>query len=971
MRNRSHESGVSTRKAAPLAFLGTIALLATVAPLNAAVAAPSTGGETYYAAPHGQQAGACEETHPCSIERVQELARQGAVEGEGDVTVILADGTYRITEPLEFGPEDGGTDGHTVQWSAAPEAHPVITGATEISGWSEHDDGIFVADTEPGLDSRQLYVNGTMAPRASMLVDSSDLTVTPTGMTIENPDLASLSDLPNQGRIELQALGDFTNRYSPVESIDGTTVTMAQPAWDNNTWGWDTFQHTLLAPPTWYLENSLAFIDEVGEWYLDSHAGELYYKPAPGVDPNDLDVELPMLEVLVSIGGTYDDPVTGLGFEGIEFTGTSWLGPSTDGYANQQNGTFIKDEYDYRPEDAFTECSRGCEMFERARHSSWYQVPGAVQISAAQDITLTNNRFTNLGQSALGIGNDANATLTDVGLGAQGIDVVGNTFNEVAGHGIAIGGVRSDAHHPSDPRMTNKDILIESNTVNRAAVDYKDHSGILSTYVTNVQIVNNEVANVPYNGIDTGFGWGSNDPGGSDEYLRRGYYDWHPVQTTPTTLTDNVVARNLVHHTKSRFADGGTLYNLSASPDTVVEENYLFNNSGVGLYLDEGTRYTTYQRNVLQGSSPWIFTNAYDDGNNTSDNLIQNNWFNSGGAQIPNAEERNNQLIDNESISGTDWPAQAREVMCAAGVAPEYRTTLNANLFGLSECPRDAPLSEDFEGVSVMDDGYFGQHENNFGLTGAGADMWGGGGQRDDEYGAIYRTEAVADGEAVSVRVDSLSDAHPWAKSGVAVRNDMAAAGSSAGYAIASVTPDNGVAFQWDSDGDGYLDRAAEAPVDTFRAVWVKLERAGEEVSAYYSYDGENYVQIGEAVSLPEADRALDAGVFATSHDVDVAAINVFSELSLAEPIDMAEQLVASVDRYVESGDIAGPIARQLGNTLDQLVRHLEADRSTPANSAINRVIRHVENPKRPDTLTEPARDDLLWQAERLLEAIS
>lgn len=971
MMNRAQESDGSARRAAPLAFVGTIALLAAVAPLDTAAATPSTGGQTYYAAPEGQQVGVCEKAQPCSIERVQELAREGILEGEGDVTVILADGTYRITEPLEFRSEDGGSNGHTVRWTAAPEAHPVISGATEISGWSEHANGIFVADTERGLDSRQLYVNGIIAPRASMPVDSSDLTITPTGMTIENPDLAFLSDLQNQSRIELQALGDFTNRYSPVKSIDGTTVTMTQPAWDNNTWGWDTFQYTLLAPPTWYLENSLAFIDEVGEWYLDSEAGELYYKPAPGVDPNDLDVELPTVEVLISIGGTYDDPVTDLHFDGIEFTGTSWLGPSTDGYANQQNGTFIKDEYDYRPEDAFTECSRGCEMFERARHSSWYQVPGAVQISAAQNITLTNNRFTNLGQSALGIGNDDNATVTGVGLGAQGIDVVGNTFNEVGGHGIAIGGVRPDAHHPSDPQMTNKDILVENNTVNRAAVDYKDHSGILSTYATNVRIVNNEVANVPYDGIDTGFGWGANDPGGSDEYLRRGYYDWHPVQTTPTTLRDNVVASNLVHNTKSRFADGGTLYNLSASPDTVVEENYLFNNSGVGLYLDEGTRYTTYQRNVLQGSNPWIFTNAYDDGNNTNDNLIQNNWYNSGGAQIPNAEERNNELIDNVSVPGTDWSAQAREVMCAAGVAPEYRTTLNANLFGLPECPREAALSEDFEGVSVLDDGYFGQNGNAFGLSGAGADMWGGGGQQDDEYGAIYRTEAVANGEAVSVRVDSLNDTHPWAKSGVVVRNDLAEPGSSAGYAIATVTSDNGVAFQWDSDGDGYLDGSTQASVDTFRAVWIKLERAGEEVSAYYSYDSENYVQIGEAVLLPNADRALDAGIIATSHDVDFAAVNVFSELSLTEPIDMAEQLVESVDGYVEAGDIAGPIAHQLGNTVDQLVRHLEDDRSAAAYSAVERMIRYLDNPKRPDTLTEPARDDLLWQASRLLEAIS
>ncbi|MDH2414397.1 hypothetical protein [Nocardioides sp. CER19] len=79
------------------------------------------------------------------------------------------------------------------------------------------------------------------------------------------------------------------------------------------------------------------------------------------------------------------------------------------------------------------------------------------------------------------------------------------------GHGIAVGGVLPDAHHPSDPRMTNEHILISDNTIDRVGVDYKDNSGILSTYVTDARILHNEVSNVPYDGIDTGYGWGIND----------------------------------------------------------------------------------------------------------------------------------------------------------------------------------------------------------------------------------------------------------------------------------------------------------------------------------------------------------------------------------------------------------------------------------------------------------------------------
>ncbi|MEV5176896.1 right-handed parallel beta-helix repeat-containing protein [Streptomyces flaveolus] len=797
------------------------------------------------------------------------------------MSVQLADGTYRLSEPLRFGPGDGGGN-HTIHWTAASDAHPVITGAKKVTGWSKSEagPGIWEADTPRGLDTRQLYVNGVIAPRAAIRLANTDVTPTATGLTIKNPALNYLATLPDQERIEFESLGDFTNRYSPVQSISGSEITMAQPAWDNNTWGWDTVQNSFLAGPSWYLDNSLKFLTQAGQWYVDPGAGKLYYKPADGVDPNRLDIELPRLETLISIGGTYDRPVTGLAFDGIQFSGTSWLGPSTDGYADQQNGLFIKGAYKYRPADAFTSCSRGCEMFERAR-TSWYQEPAAVQVSAASRISFTGNTFTNLGQSALGIGNDANATRTGVGLGASDIDVVGNRFTENSGHGIAVGGVLPDAHHPGDPRMTNRDILIADNTINRVAVDYKDNSGILSTYVTDARILHNEVSNVPYDGIDTGYGWGINDAGGSNDYVDRGYYKWNTLYTTPTTLKNNRIEGNLVHNTKARFADGGSVYNLSASPGTVVAKNYLFNISGVGLYLDEGSRSMTYENNVVQGGS-FLFTNAYSLRNNTSDNVIQNNWYNSGGASTPNAEAHNNKLINNVKVSGDNWPAGAREVICQAGVAPQFRTSLNANRFGFSGCEVDAPVAAGFAtaGGSAVSP-YFGQSKGGFGIAAAGADVWGAGGQRDDQFGSVYRAGALGAGSSVSTRVVSVNDANPWAKSGVMVRNDMTKAGGSAGYAVVAVTARNGVVFQWDTDGDGYLDADARAAVDVFRPVWVKLTRSGTSFGASYSYDGANFVAIGQPVTLTSAAAKQDAGIFSTSHDVSQSAINQFDAVAV------------------------------------------------------------------------------------------
>ncbi|TQJ12198.1 right-handed parallel beta-helix repeat-containing protein [Kribbella jejuensis] len=866
-RNRSARRGPAV-----LALLGAGAVIASVLTAASAQAAPAT---VYYVAPDGKDTGHCSQAMPCTPERAQKIVRPAAK--YGDVTVQLADGTYRLSAPLRFGADDDGGD-HTVRWAAAPGAHPVITGASKVGGWSRSDvgRGIWEADTPSGLDTRQLYVNGLIAPRASIRLANADVTPTATGLTINNSALSYLATLPDQGRIEFESLGDFTNRYSPVQSISPTAITMAQPAWDNNTWGWDTVQRSFLAGPSWYLDNSLSFLTQAGQWYIDPSAGKLYYKPADGVDPNQLDVELPRLQSLISIGGTYDQPVTGLAFEGIQFSGTSWLGPSTDGYADQQNGLFIKGAYDYRPADAFTSCSRGCEMFERAR-TSWYQEPAAVQVSAASRISFTGNTFTDLGQSALGIGNDANATVTGIGLGASDIDVVGNRFVENSGHGVAVGGVLPDAHHPSDPRMTNQDILIENNTINRVGVDYKDNSGILSTYVTGARILHNEVSNVPYDGIDTGYGWGINDAGGSNDYVDRGYYNWNTKYTTPTTLKDTQVEGNLVHNTKARFADGGSVYNLSANPGAVVSSNYLFNISGVGLYLDEGSRSMTYENNVVQGGS-FVFTNAGSLRNNTSDNVIQNNWYNSGGISAPNAAAHNNKLINNVKVSGANWPAGARDVICSAGVAPQYRTSLNANQFGFTGCSADAPVTG-FATTSNVSS-YFGQAGDAFGIAAAGADVWGAGGQHDDQFGAIYKAGSFTSQSSVSTRVVSINDANVWAKSGVMVRNDLTKPGSSAGYAVVAATARNGVTFEWDSNGDGYLDTDARATVDSYRPVWVKLTRSGTSFSASYSYDGQNYVPIGAPVTLPSAAAQQDAGIFSTSHDTTQSAINQFDNVA-------------------------------------------------------------------------------------------
>jgi hypothetical protein len=102
----------------------------------------------------------------------------------------------------------------------------------------------------------------------------------------------------------------------------------------------------------------------------------------------------------------------------------------------------------------------------------------------------------------------------------------------------------------------------------------------------------------------------------------------------------------------------------------------------------------------------------------------------------------------------------------------------------------------------------------------------------------------------------------------------------------------------------------------------------------------------------------------ATPLPADAIPADAFVESALAE-------LAQSLEGYVASGAVAGPIAHQLENALDQATFHLEAGRTGPAETALKRFVRHLDEPKRPDTLTAEARDDLRGQSEVILDLMT
>lgn len=660
------------------AFVATAAFLA--APAHAASGQRAGEAVQLFVAPGGSDANDGSPARPfATLERAQEAVR--SVNHGADVVVTVADGTYTLSAPLRFAADDGGQAGHLVTWRAAPGASPLISGGTPVTGWRIDDRaaGVWVADVPKGVDSRQLWAGDRLAERARIEVPPTAFTFAEDALVIADPGYGYLANLPGQHRMEVEGTGHFTDRYAVVDRIEGDRLIMQQPGWANNLIGFDTIARSIARKRfRLFLHNARAFLKTPGQWYLDPAAGKLYYKPRAGEDMARLLVVLPRLPALLSIAGSYDVPVRDLRFTGLRFSYTSWLGPSAaTGYASQQSGAYLAERVPDYPADPIESCRWGCWPFEAMRQR-WNQAPAAVQVAAASRITFDQNVFAHLGQVALGIGNNPDANLSGIGLGTAGVVVSRNRFHDLSGGAIMAGGVRADAHHPPRAEIGNRALSIADNVIETFSQDYKEQAGILVTYAAGTSITHNDVSGAPYDGIDIGWGWGTNDPGGNPTYRtrQRGYYDMpgNKVYDTPTTLRDSFVAYNRIHKVKQWFADGGAIYHLSADPGAVIAENYVFDVPGaIGLYLDEGSRHVTIRDNVVDGAREWLFANTMDEFfpmRVTIDNTATGNWHRGGVLAGMWTAHMNNVVSRDHPITGA-WSPAATAVIAAAGVRPE------------------------------------------------------------------------------------------------------------------------------------------------------------------------------------------------------------------------------------------------------------------------------------------------------------
>jgi hypothetical protein len=157
----------------------------------------------------------------------------------------------------------------------------------------------------------------------------------------------------------------------------------------------------------------------------------------------------------------------------------------------------------------------------------------------------------------------------------------------------------------------------------------------------------------------------------------------------------------------------------------------------------------------------------------------------------------------------------------------------------------------------------FGQSGQEFGISGAGADLY----TDADAYSTIYQPGAVGTTATVETEVTSQADMTGYAKAGIIVRNDMTGSGTTPEGVILFASPSGGIQLEWDNNGADFID-SVTPPNGTnpeLLPVWLELVRNGDSYTGYYSFDGSDWQEVG-AATVPAQAATQDAGMFVTSH---------------------------------------------------------------------------------------------------------
>ena len=268
----------------------------------------------YYVAPNGN------DNHDGSFQKpfqTIERAQLEARKAQGETTIYLRKGIYRLERPLILTPEDGGKEkplsirafrNEQVTLSGGKVLHPV---------WKPYKKGILTAVLQDDIRHPDMLLsNGNIRHMARYPnFDSTAVRFNGTSADATAPRRVKSWKHPEGGYLHAMHISDWGDFHYRITGKDKAGKLMLEGGWQNN-------RQSGLHAKNRMVENIFEELDAPGEWFYQAESSTLYYYPMPDEDAETAVFETPILKHLIEFRGSEQQPVTHITIQGIELTQT-------------------------------------------------------------------------------------------------------------------------------------------------------------------------------------------------------------------------------------------------------------------------------------------------------------------------------------------------------------------------------------------------------------------------------------------------------------------------------------------------------------------------------------------------------------------------------------------------------------------------------------------------------------------------